>query len=132
MMVRKTLMLAALAAAAVPAVLSAKAAAAKCEIDEGKPNQLKDARTALVTSGIVGKPDEKKKQLTKAIGLLTSPQANANQVGRNWLLGRALVTLSSLPDQPAVSQKGAIGYAGNPTETIDIVLAADSAFDVVE
>ena len=83
MMVRKTLMLAALAAAAVPAVLTAQAAAAKCEIDEGKPNQLKDARTALVTSGIVGKPDEKKKQLTKAIGLATSPQANANQVGRN-------------------------------------------------
>jgi tetratricopeptide (TPR) repeat protein len=132
MMVRKTFMLASLVAAVVPAVLTAQAAAAKCEIDEGKPNQLKDARTALVTSGIVGKTEEKKKQLTKAIGLLTSPQANANQVGRNWLLGRALVTLSSLPDQPAVTQKGAIGYTGNPAETIDIVLAADSAFDVVE
>src|SRR4051812_5564582 len=132
MMVRKTFMLAALAAAAVPAVLTAQAAAAKCEIDDGKPNQLKDARNALVTSGLVGKPDEKKKQLMKAIGLVTNPQANANQVGRNWLLGRALVTLSSLPDQPAVTQKAAIGYTGNPTETIDIVLAADSAFDVVE
>lgn len=132
MMVRKTFMLAALTAAAVPAVLRAQAPAAKCEIDDGKPNQLKDARTALVTAGLVGKPDEKKKQLTKAIGLLTKPEANANQVGRNWLLGRALVTVSSLPDQPAVTQKAAIGYAGTPAETIDIVLAADSAFDVVE
>jgi tetratricopeptide (TPR) repeat protein len=131
MMVRKTFMLAALAAAAVPAVVRAQAAA-KCEIDDGKPKQVKEARDALVTAGIIGKPEEKKKQMMKAVSLLTNPQANANQVGRNWLLGRALVTLSSLPDQPVVTQKAAIGYAGNPTETIDIVLAADSAFDVVE
>ena len=38
---------------------------------------------------MLGKPDDKKKQITKAIGLLTTPQANANAVGRNWLLGRA-------------------------------------------
>jgi len=132
MMVRKTFMLAALAAAAVPGVGRAQAAAAKCEIDDGKPKQVKDARDALVTAGIIGKPEEKKKQMAKAIGLLTNPQANANDVGRNWLLGRALVTLSSLPDQPTVTPKAAIGYAGNPPDNIDIVLAADSAFDVVE
>lgn len=130
MMVRKTFLHAALAAAALPGIAGAQAP--KCEIEEAKPNQLKDARTALVTAGLVGKPEEKKKQITKAIGLLTSPKANENQVGRNWLLGRALVTLSSLPDQPVVTQKSAIGYAGNPQEQIDLVLAADSAFDVVE
>ena len=82
MMVRKTLMLAALAAAALPAGAFAQA---KCEIDDGKPNQVKDARNALVTAGLVAKPEEKKKQLMKAVSLLTSPQANSNQVGRNWL-----------------------------------------------
>jgi tetratricopeptide (TPR) repeat protein len=134
MMVRKTFTFAVLAAAALPAYAMAQAAAAaKCEIDDGKPNQLKDARTALVTAGLVGKPEEKKKQITKAINLLTTQQANANPVGRAWLLGRALVTVSSLPDQPTVAPKAALGYTGaNPTETIDIVLAADSAFDVVE
>ena len=52
MMVRKTFMLAALTAA-LPAGAFAQAAAAKCEIDDGKPNELKDARTALVTAGMV-------------------------------------------------------------------------------
>ena len=75
MMVRKTFVFAALAAAVLPASARAQA---KCEIDDGKPNQVKDARTALVTAGLVGKPEEKKKQLTKAVGLLTTAQANAN------------------------------------------------------
>ena len=47
-------------------------------------------------------------------------------------LGRALVTFGSMPDQPNVTTKGAIGYAGNPQESINLLLAADSAFDVVE
>jgi hypothetical protein len=129
MMVRTTFMLVALTAAVVPAAARAQA---KCEIDDGKPKQVKEARDALVTAGIIGKPEEKKKQLAKAVTLLTSPQANANQVGRNWLLGRALVTFSSLADQPTVAPKASLGYAGNPPESVDLVLAADSAFDVVE
>ena len=129
MMVRNTFVLAVLAAAASPALALAQA---KCEIDDGKPKQVKEARDALVTAGLLGKPDEKKKQLIKATGLLTSPAANANPVGRNWLLGRALVTWSAMADQPVVTQKSAIGYTGAPQETIDLVVAADSAFDAVE
>src|SRR5689334_9216410 len=133
MMVRKTFLVAALAAGALPGIVWAQApAAAKCEIDDNKPGQVKDARNALVTAGIMGKPDEKKKQIIKAVGLLTSPQANSNPVGRNWLLGRALVTISSIPDQPTVATKASLGYAGAPADQIDIVLAADSAFDIVE
>jgi len=129
MMVRKTFMVAALAAGALPGVMRAQA---KCEIEEGKPGQIKDARNALVTAGLIGKADEKKKQIAKAIGLLTTPQANANAVGRNWLLGRALVTLAAMPDQPAVAPKASLGYTGNPPDQVDLVLAADSAFDAVE
>ena len=132
MMVRQTFMVAALAVGAFPGIVRAQAAPAKCEIDDGKPNQVKDARNALVTAGLIGKPDEKKKQITKAIGLLTTPQANSNQVGRNWLLGRALVTLAAMPDQPAVAPKASLGYTGAPADQVDLVLAADSAFDVVE
>lgn len=130
MTVRMAILFATLAAGTVPAIARAQA---KCEIEEGKPNQVKDARNAIVTGGLIGKPEEKKKQLTKAVSLLTTNgQAMQNQVGRNWLLGRALVTFASLPDMPAVVAKSAIGYAGNPQEQIDLVLAADSAFDVVE
>ena len=132
MMVRKTFMVAVLAAGALPALAGAQAPAAKCEIDEGKPNQVKDARNALVTAGLIGKPEEKKKQVMKAVGLLTTPQAASNNVGRNWLLGRALVTLAAMPDQPPVTTKASLGYSGAPQDQVDIVLAADSAFDVVE
>jgi tetratricopeptide (TPR) repeat protein len=128
-MVRKTFMVAALAAGVLPGVMRAQA---KCDIDDGKPGQVKDARNALVTAGLIGKPDEKKKQITKAVALLTTPQANANPVGRNWLLGRALVTLAAMPDQPSVAPKASLGYTGSPADQVDLVLAADSAFDVVE
>ena len=131
MMVRQTFMIAALAVGALSGIVSAQAPA-KCEIDEGKPGQVKGARDALVTAGLIGKPDDKKKQITKAIGLLTTPQANANAVGRNWLLGRALVTLAAMPDQPTVATKASLGYTGAPADQVDLVLAADSAFDVVE
>src|SRR5215471_3296976 len=131
MMVRQTFTVAALAVGALSGIGRAQAPA-KCDIDDGKPGQVKDARNALVTAGLLGKPDDKKKQITKAIGLLTTPQAATNAVGRNWLLGRALVTLSAMPDQPSIATKASLGYTGAPAEKIDLVLAADSAFDVVE
>jgi len=131
MMVRQTFMVAVLAVGALPGISRAQAPA-KCEIDDGKPGQVKDARNALVTAGLLGKPDDKKKQITKAIGLLTTPQAATNAVGRSWLLGRALVTLAAMPDQPSVAAKASLGYTGAPADNIDLVLAADSAFDVVE
>ena len=43
MMVRKTFVVAALAASALPGIARAQA---KCEIDDGKPGQVKDARNA--------------------------------------------------------------------------------------
>ncbi len=43
MMVRQTFMIAALAVGALPGVVRAQAPA-KCEIDEGKPGQVKDAQ----------------------------------------------------------------------------------------
>ncbi|MDF2774898.1 MAG: hypothetical protein K0S86_4398, partial [Geminicoccaceae bacterium] len=130
MTVRKTFLLAAFAASAAPGVVFAQA---KCEIEEGKPNQVKDARNELVKAGLVGKPEEKKKLIAKAVGLLHTSQANQNPVGRNWVLGRALVTYLALPEQPVVTAKAALGYPGAaPTDQIDLVLAVDSAFDVVE
>jgi tetratricopeptide (TPR) repeat protein len=130
MTVRKTFLLAAFAAGVAPGAAFAQA---KCEIEEGKPNQVKDARNELVKAGLVAKPEEKRKLIAKSVGLLNTQQANQNPVGRNWVLGRALVTYLALPDQPVITSKASLGYPGAPpTEQIDIVLAVDSAFDVVE
>src|SRR6185369_7200863 len=40
--------------------------------------------------------------------------------------------LAAMPDQPGVATKASLGYTGAPADQIDLVLAADSAFDVVE
>jgi predicted Zn-dependent protease len=133
MTVRQTFLLVALNVAAAPGVMHAQApAAAKCEIDDGKPGEVKNARDALVTAGILPKADDKKKQYIKAIGLVTSPKAAANPVGKNWILGRALVSIAASEGQPIVAPKASVGYAGNPPDNIDLLMAADSAFKAVE
>ncbi|HET6681041.1 MAG TPA: hypothetical protein VFG84_07555, partial [Gemmatimonadaceae bacterium] len=114
---------------AAPQVAAAQAAGA-CEIDDGRPNQVKDARNALVKAQIVS---DKQKQLTDAIRLLTKePEKIDNKVGRDWVLGRSLVTLAALPEQQMVVARGTVGYATNPEAEVDLLLAADSSFDAVE
>jgi thioredoxin-like negative regulator of GroEL len=122
----------ALAAGAMSAAAQAQAPA-KCDIDENKPNQVKDARNALVTGGLIAKPEDKAKKLASAVKLLTDqPEKIGNPVGRNWVLGRTLITLATLPGGSSSAKRGAVGYSTDPEGTIDLVLAADSAFAEVE
>lgn len=126
----QTIALAAFAASVAPLSVAAAQEAGACEIDDGRPNQVKDARNALVKAQIVS---DKQKQLTDAIRLLTKePEKIDNKVGRDWVLGRTLVTLAALPEQQMVVARGSVGYATNPEAQIDLLLAADSSFDAVE
>jgi tetratricopeptide (TPR) repeat protein len=106
----------------------------ECRIDEGKPGQVKDARNAIVTRELAGSPEDKKKNFVKAVNLLTKEPAKlqSNMIGRNFFLGRALVNLAMLPDMPPTARRADLGYTENPEGTIDILAAADSAFDAVE
>ena len=101
-----------------------------CQIDENKPNQIKDARNALVKAQLVS---DKQKQLAEAVKLLTKDvEKIGNPVGRNWVLGRTLVTIAAQPGAQMIVPRGSVGYATEPEGQIDLLLAADSAFDVVE
>src|SRR5215212_8095777 len=68
-------------------------AQAKCDIDEKKPNQVKDASGALTRAELpMGKPEDKVNYMKQAVTLLTKDADKitaANAIGRNWILGRA-------------------------------------------
>ena len=55
-----------------------------------------------------------------------------NPTARNYLRGEAYILYLMQPNAPAVVPRSALGLTTNPTGTIDLFLAADSAFTVVE
>lgn len=116
-------------------------AQAKCEVDEKKPNQVKDASNALAKASLpIGKPDDKLKSVAQAVTLLTKDQDKivaANNVGRAYVLGRAYSLYAELAmgmgrDSALVVKRSAVGMATEPEGNIDLVAAADEAFDIVE
>lgn len=113
----------------------------KCEIDEKKPNQVKDAANALAKVALpIGKPEDKIKSIQQAVGLLSKDQDKiiaANALGRSYVLGRAYALYAELAmgqgrDSAMVVKRSAVGLLTEPEGTIDLVAAADEAFDAVE
>ncbi|MEP7381777.1 MAG: tetratricopeptide repeat protein [Gemmatimonadota bacterium] len=116
-------------------------AQAQCEIDEKKPNQVKDAASALAKAALpIGKPEDKFKNITQAVTLLTKDEDKiiaANAPGRAFVLGRALSlyadeAMRAGRDSGMVVKRSAVGYATAPDGMVDLVASADSAFDIVE
>lgn len=123
---RGTAMVAALAIGA--SVLGAQAP--KCDIPtQTDPNLLK-ANIAFGGAFKQGaKPEDKAKALAATVKALTdSPSAFREQAGRQFLLGQALLTWLEQPGTQVVESRGKIGYTENPTGTVDLHLAIDSAF----
>ncbi|MFN8667513.1 MAG: FxLYD domain-containing protein [Gemmatimonadaceae bacterium] len=113
----------------------------KCEIDEKKPNQVKDAASALAKVALpIGKPEDKLKSIQQAVGLLSKDQDKiiaANPLGRSYVLGRAYALYAELAmglgrDSAMVVKRSAVGLLTEPDATIDLVASADEAFDAVE
>ena len=55
-----------------------------------------------------------------------------NPAARNYLRGQAYVIYLMQPNAQAIVPRSALGYTTNPTATIDVFAAADSAFSIVE
>ena len=93
----------------------------KCEIDEKKPNQVKDAANALAKVALpIGKPEDKIKSIQQAVGLLSKDQDKiiaANALGRSYVLGRAYALYAELAmgqgrDSAMVVKRGLSVYDG--------------------
>jgi tetratricopeptide (TPR) repeat protein len=57
---------------------------------------------------------------------------NDNPTARSYLRGQAYIIYLMQPNAQAVVQRGTLGMTTNPTATIDLYSAADSAFSIVE
>ncbi|MGQ0538866.1 MAG: tetratricopeptide repeat protein [Gemmatimonadaceae bacterium] len=123
----------ALFAVSVSGAAAAQATGPKCEIDEGKPRPVKDAANAIVKAELIGKPEDKMKNLQGAVKTLTQNWDKIdNSLGRSFTYGKAMVNLATLPNASEVVQRGSVGFATNPEGQIDLLAAADTAFDAVE
>ena len=117
---------------ALPAALAAQAQQA-CEVDEGKPSQVGRATLAVQMASGAQDPSSAAKQLTSAVKLLSDKgEQMSNQVGRHFVLGKALVLWSIQPSIALVTQRGPLGFTTDPQGTIDLAAAIDSSFKVVE
>jgi tetratricopeptide (TPR) repeat protein len=64
--------------------------------------------------------------------LRLAENGNDNPTARNYLRGEAYILYLMQPNTPAVVPRSALGLTTNPTATIDLYVAADSAFSMVE
>jgi tetratricopeptide (TPR) repeat protein len=113
----------------VPAIAGAQQ---KCEIDEGKPNQVATA-SFFVSAAYSDPGKDHAKQLKSAVKSLTEKAEKfESQPGRNLVLGKALVAWADQPNATPVMKRGDVGYTTNPDVPVDVLLAADSAFTRVE
>lgn len=104
-----------------------------CEVNEGRPSQVGRATLAVQVAASSQDPSAAARQLTSAVKTLTdNGEKMDNQVGRNFVLGKALVLWSMQPNVELVARRGSLGYGTNPDATIDLAAAIDTAFKVVE
>src|SRR4051812_28864411 len=90
------------------ALASAAAAQAKsCDVNESRPTQIGRATLAVQIASSQTNAQAAQKQLQSAVKLLTdNGERMENQVGRNLVLGKALVLWTTQPDMPLVTKRG--------------------------
>ena len=123
------------AAALVATVTVSAAGQEVCRIDYGRPGQVKDANNAVLTTEVANRPpEEARRNYGRAITLLTREpeKLRGNMIGRNIVLGRALINLALIPETPDAVRRGDVGYTSEPDAMVDLLAAADSALDAVE
>jgi len=111
----------------------AQAAASDCKIDTDKPGQLKTAKNALARAiAGIGDPAKSASDAIKELDKNGAKIRSQNEAGYNMILGQTYAWYLARPGQAAVVRRADIGFTTQPEATIDLLLAADSAFDAVE
>ncbi len=119
--------------AAQSGIAQATGAAAACEPNQSTPASVGRAAFFLARAFQSMKGGSPSKDLRDAIAQLSDPKSAAeNPVGTNLMLGQAYVLFLQTPGVTGVMRRGDLGFTSNPDGVIDIYVAADSAFDVVE
>jgi tetratricopeptide (TPR) repeat protein len=111
----------------------AQQAAAECKVDTDKPGQLKTAKNALTRAMAgIGDANKSASDAIKELDKNAAKIRGQNEAGYNMMLGQTYAWFLARQGQPHVVRRGDIGHTVQPEATIDLLTAADSAFDAVE
>jgi tetratricopeptide (TPR) repeat protein len=107
-------------------------AAAKCDINEGKPQQIPLAGLSLSKASMSKDPAERAKNFKDVVKFLTATKENPD--ARAWYLGQAFSVWMTEPGIPQtfVVTRGALGFTDNPASPVDMLVLTDSLFTALE
>ncbi len=114
--------------AALP--LAAQTTASTCDPTANTKGDIAKAQFSLSRAVAAADKGTSTKDIQDVLRLAES--GNDNPTARNYLKGEAYVLYLMQPNVSPVVPRSALGYTTNPTATIDVFAAADSAFSAVE
>lgn len=116
------------AAGAPVAVLNAQTAT--CDPTANTRGDVAKAQFSLTRAISAAEKGNPTRDLQEVVRLTDA--GTDNPTARNYLRGEAYIMFLMQPNAPAVVTRSSLGLTSNPTGTVDLFLAADSAFAFVE
>jgi tetratricopeptide (TPR) repeat protein len=116
------------AIAALP--LAAQNNAAQCDPTANTKGDIARAQFSMTRAIAAIDKGNPTRDLQEVLRLVDN--GNDNPTARSYLRGEAYIIYLMQPNAQAVVQRGTLGLTTNPTGTIDLYAAADSAFQIVE
>jgi tetratricopeptide (TPR) repeat protein len=116
------------ALAAVP--LAAQSNGAQCDPTANTKGDIAKAQFSMTRAISVIDKGNPTRDLQEVLRLVDN--GNDNPTARNYLRGEAYIIYLMQPNAQSVVQRGTLGLTSDPTGTIDLYAAADSAFQIVE
>jgi len=104
--------------------------AATCDPTANTRGDIAKAQFSMTRAIAAVEKGNPTRDLQEVLRLVES--GNDNPTARNYLRGEAYILWLMQPNMPAVVTRSALGLTTNPTATIDLYVAADSAFTMVE
>jgi len=118
------------AALSVGVVAASPLTAQQCDPTANTKGDIAKAQFSMTRAISASEKGNPLRDLQDALRLVEN--GNDNPTARNFLRGQAYIIYLMQPNSQAVVQRSALGLTTNPTATIDLYAAADSAFSVVE
>ncbi|MDP9205170.1 MAG: FxLYD domain-containing protein [Gemmatimonadota bacterium] len=104
--------------------------AANCDPTANTKGDIAKAQFSMTRAIAASEKGNPTRDLQEVLRLVDT--GNDNPTARNYLRGEAYVIYLMQPNTPAMVPRSTLGLTTNPTGTIDLYAAADSAFTIVE
>lgn len=116
---------------ALPVALSAQTT--ECKINDSSPYQVNGAKQYVISAAAAKRADEVPKHLKNAVRVLTdNPSQINNEIGRQYMLLRTYAQWLQQDGVSMTMKRGDLGFTKDPNGTHNLLLAIDSAANVVQ